>query len=86
VLSTGLWSVLPVLGGGSTRFIASRQREDKTLNALSYLVKNERPAVQPSQESPDLMGDLKKLGELHDAGVVADDKFNTKKAGLLAKM
>jgi hypothetical protein len=40
----------------------------------------------PVPAGPDLMDQIRKLGELHAAGILTDDEFNAKKAELLARM
>ena len=47
---------------------------------------NERPAAPTSAAPPDVLEQIKKLGELRDAGVLTDDEFAAKKAELLARM
>jgi hypothetical protein len=44
------------------------------------------PTASAPTPGPDPMEQLRKLGELHQAGVLSDDEFNTKKAELLARM
>lgn len=47
----------------------------------------EPAAAAPAQDSSsDPMEELKKLGELHKAGVLTDEEFSAKKAEILAKM
>jgi len=43
-----------------------------------------QPAAAPAQ--PDVTDQLKKLGELRDAGVLTNEEFETKKAELLARL
>lgn len=40
----------------------------------------------PVESAPDAMDQLRKLGELHQAGVLTDDEFAAKKADLLGRM
>lgn len=44
------------------------------------------PAAPASAPAPDVMTQLKQLGELRDAGVLTDDEFAAKKAELLARL
>ncbi|MCD2263254.1 SHOCT domain-containing protein [Dietzia aurantiaca] len=37
-------------------------------------------------QSPDAMDQLRKLGELHEAGILTDDEFAAKKADLLGRL
>lgn len=41
-------------------------------------------AAAPAASNPDLLGQLKQLGELRDAGVLTDAEFEAQKAKLLA--
>jgi len=40
----------------------------------------------PDHSAPDALDQLRKLGELRDAGVLTDDEFNAKKAELLGRI
>ena len=42
------------------------------------------PAAAPAAEAPDMMEQLKQLGELHTSGVLTDAEFEAQKAKLLA--
>jgi len=44
------------------------------------------PPVAPGAGQPDITDQLKKLGELRDAGVLTTEEFETKKAELLARL
>lgn len=44
------------------------------------------PAPASTPAAPDVMGQLKQLGELRDAGVVTPEEFETKKADLLKRL
>lgn len=44
------------------------------------------PAEPAAAAGPDLIDQIKRLGELHDAGILTDEEFSTKKAELLARM
>ena len=41
------------------------------------------PQAAPVAEEPDKFEELKKLGELHDAGVLTDEEFAVQKAKIL---
>jgi membrane protease subunit (stomatin/prohibitin family) len=41
------------------------------------------PAAAPVAEEPDKFAELKKLAELHDAGVLTDEEFAAEKAKIL---
>ncbi|MGY1632234.1 PH domain-containing protein [Geodermatophilus sp. SYSU D01186] len=45
-----------------------------------------QPAPQVAAPQPDIMGQLKQLGELRDAGILTQEEFDTKKAELLARL
>jgi putative oligomerization/nucleic acid binding protein len=42
------------------------------------------PAAAPAAEAPDMMEQLKQLGELHTSGVLTDAEFEAQKAKILA--
>jgi len=42
------------------------------------------PAAAPAAEAPDMMEQLKQLGELHSSGVLTDAEFEAQKAKILA--
>lgn len=42
------------------------------------------PAPAPAAEAPDMMEQLKQLGDLHTSGVLTDAEFEAQKAKLLA--
>lgn len=43
--------------------------------------------TSPGQETaPDVMEQIRRLGELHQAGILTDDEFTTKKSELLARL
>jgi len=44
----------------------------------------DEPAPAPAAEAPDMMEQLKQLGELHTSGVLTDAEFEAQKAKLLA--
>jgi hypothetical protein len=41
---------------------------------------------EPAQPSNDIFGQIERLGQLHEAGVLTDEEFQTKKAELLARL
>ncbi len=70
----------PMGRGGARR--RTRRRTTRRMQGA-----NDQPAAAtPAPAASDPMEELKKLGELHTAGVLTDEEFNTKKAELLAKM
>lgn len=56
------------------------------LEALSAPMATPPAAPAPSNESSDALEQIKKLGELHSAGVLSDEEFASKKAELLNKI
>ncbi len=76
---------MPNLGpagrGGARR--RTRRRTGRRQDAAST-DQPQQPAGPAAASDP--MAELKKLGELHDAGVLTDDEFSAKKADILAKM
>jgi hypothetical protein len=69
-----------------------KTRESKVLfdNLLTHLetLRNEPTGGSiAATPSPDFIADqIKKLGELHKAGLLTDDEFNAKKKQLLARL
>jgi hypothetical protein len=65
---------------------------EQAFSFVSGLVKDRfptgpMPTDQPVQlGEPDIMDQLKKLASLHDAGILTDEEFTTKKAELLARL
>lgn len=44
------------------------------------------PAASSASPEEDIMGKIRQLGELHQAGILSDDEFASKKAELLARL
>ena len=44
------------------------------------------PPAPPTAGQPDVMDQLKKLGELRNAGILSEDEFAAKKADLLGRI
>lgn len=44
------------------------------------------PTATPAPEPPDVFEQIRKLGELRDAGVLTEDEFNAKKSDLLGRL
>jgi hypothetical protein len=64
--------------------LAKLTQEVKTaMNARHVTV---QPAPQAAVAQPDVMGQLKQLGELRDAGILTQSEFDAKKAELLARL
>lgn len=65
-------------------------KTDKDLATLTETVKaamnGSKPTAAPATTAPDPMDQLRKLGELRDAGVLTPEEFDAKKADLLARM
>ncbi len=79
---------MPSLGpagrGGARR--RTRRRMGRRQDAASASQPQQQAPAEPAAVASDPMAELKKLGELHDAGVLTDDEFSAKKADILAKM
>ncbi len=75
--------------GHNVSFFASRNT-DKDLATFTETVKaamnGSKPTAAPATSAPDPMDQLRKLGELRDAGVLTPEEFDSKKADLLARM
>ena len=71
---------------------AARQARQQAANTHTYNQANPTmpapqqpaPAAAPAQDDP--MAQLRKLGELHDAGILSDEAFSAKKAEILARL
>jgi hypothetical protein len=85
--------------GGITVFASGNKAEIKNVNKddgkrivdnmrsrLSGPTKAAAAASSGAAPAPDPVEQLKKLGELHDAGVVTDEEFESKKRDLLSRM
>ncbi len=71
-----------LLTGGLSVFAGKRGIRGKGKTKVTY-----RPVVAGAQRAaPDVADQLRKIGELRDAGVLTTDEFEAKKADLLARM
>lgn len=61
-----------------------RAREGVT--ALRHLISEHHSAAAAPAAAPDIADQLRKLGELRDAGILTPAEFDAKKADLLARM
>ena len=83
-----------VVSRGSLFAVATEQNVDSRARALNYrVVRVDRPPLAQAKESgvtlasnPDALGQLHKLGELRDSGVITADEFESKKAELLRRV
>jgi hypothetical protein len=79
---------MPSLGpagrGGARR--RTRRRMNRRMGATNSMQSPQQDPQQPSNVASDPMEDLKKLGELHQAGVISDEEFEQKKKELLSKI
>lgn len=66
-------------GRGETFIAAYRRVRSESAAATAA-------AAQPVAAAPDLTDQIRKLSELHSAGILTDDEFNAKKADLLSRM
>ncbi len=71
----------PAGRGGARR--RTRRRTSRRMNAAAGAAQSQQ---SPAQEGSDPMEDLKKLGELHQAGVLTDEEFESKKKDILSKI
>jgi hypothetical protein len=62
----------------------ARAFKDAIMGVILSPAGAQAPLIQ--QAAPDIADQIKKLGDLRDAGVLTDDEFQAKKAELLAKM
>lgn len=90
-LSTGLLSKVMVTNVDKVdgRVIADELRlrlADKTPEEASPAAPSPAGPTQQAPSQVDVMDQLRKLGELRDAGVVTDEEFAAKKADLLGRL
>jgi hypothetical protein len=90
-----------MMTGTVTVFASGNKAEIKNVNkddgkAITDLVRQRlsagkpasptEPVAQPAPGGPDIPDQIRKLGELRDAGVLTDEEFESKKAELLSRM
>ena len=68
----------PERGIGLDRFRERQQRAEQMLRQTQH--------AQAQADVQDVTEEIRKLGELHDQGVLTDDEFETKKRELLARL
>lgn len=71
-----------LLTGGLSVFAGKRGIRGKSKTTVTYRL----VGAGASSTAPDVADQLRKLGELRDAGVLTTDEFEAKKAELLARM
>jgi hypothetical protein len=69
---------------GSKGFSQLYDLAQECLSVLTIICNNDHAAV--SAPDPDITDSIKKLSELHDAGILTDSEFSGKKAELLARI
>lgn len=62
----------------------SRRQGDRWAAEEQQQQQYAEPAPAPAAEAPDMMEQLKQLGDLHTSGVLTDAEFEAQKAKLLA--
>jgi hypothetical protein len=72
----------------SVIFVKSQMRAFEALRAEieQAIAARHAPVVQTTPAAPDPLAHLKQLAELHAAGVLSDNEFNTKKAEILGRL
>jgi hypothetical protein len=85
----GFWTkVTAYASGNNIDFRFGHDEAHRFRDAITNLIVNQgqvAPAT-PAAAAPDVMDQLKKLGELRDAGVLTPEEFETKKAELLKRL
>jgi hypothetical protein len=83
-----LWTKVTVYASGNTiEFRFGHDEANRFRGAITQLILSQGQAVSTaSSPVPDVMDQLKKLGELRDTGVLTPEEFERKKADLLARM
>jgi len=64
--------------------VSRRQGERWAADEQQQAAEEPAPAAEPAAEAPDMMEQLKQLGELHTSGVLTDAEFEAQKAKILA--
>jgi Short C-terminal domain len=64
--------------------VSRRQGERWAADEQQQAAAEPAPAAAPEAEAPDMMEQLKQLGELHTSGVLTDAEFEAQKAKILA--
>ncbi len=77
---------MPSLGPAGRGGARRRSRRRMSSRQAASAAQQPAPAPTPAETASNPMEKLKKLGELHKAGVLTDDEFSAKKADILAKM
>jgi len=75
--------------GNNIDFRFGHSEAQRFKDALMQLVLQGPPTVAqapPAAAQPDVMDQLRKLGELRDAGILSEDEFAAKKADLLGRL
>jgi hypothetical protein len=62
----------------------SRRQSERWYGDEQQQAAAEPAAAAPAAEAPDMMEQLKQLGELHTSGVLTDAEFEAQKAKILA--
>lgn len=91
--------VVVVTSGNTIEFRVSHSEASETKDVLTRLILGTHPSQQSSpaptvaavsapasQPSEDIPAQIRKLGELRDAGILTEEEFSQKKADLLGRM
>ena len=82
-----------VVNAGGDKWTLQNVYPKDAVDQIAQVIRTEAQTrhAQPAQpatasQAPDVMDQLKKLGELRDAGVLTDEEFEVKKAELLSRL
>lgn len=89
--------VVVVTSGNTIEFRVSHAEASETKDVLTRLILGSHPSQQANsvsttsvtpapQQSEDIPAQIRKLGELRDAGILTEEEFAQKKAELLGRM
>ena len=88
-----VWSEVKIESTGGHEIVAkglSKDEADSAKKLLDQLIAESRTQTvtlnAPPPTAPDIPDQIKKLGELRDAGILSSDEFEAKKAELLSRM
>jgi len=86
-----MWAAINLTVAGATQSIENVDKTDakRVVPAIRDAISRAQasPVATPvASEGPDVIAQIAKLKELHDAGILTDEEFGAKKAELLARL
>jgi len=82
-----MWAAINLTVAGATQSIENVDKTDAKRVVPAIRDAISRAQASPvASEGPDVIAQIAKLKELHDAGILTDEEFGAKKAELLARL